>query len=68
MIKILDKIKVKQKRILITFWIVVTFFIGYINQINLPDGVEIVPCSGLCFVTESLTLSDDGKVIETKYH
>ena len=42
MIKILDKIKVKQKRILITFWIVVTFFIGYINQINLVVPLFLV--------------------------
>ncbi|MFH1458117.1 MAG: HDIG domain-containing metalloprotein [Candidatus Omnitrophota bacterium] len=35
MIKIIDKTKIKQKRILILFWIVLAFFISYMNQVNL---------------------------------
>lgn len=42
MIKITDKIKIKQKRILIAFWIAFTFFIAYINQVNLVVPLFLV--------------------------
>jgi len=42
MIKITDKIKIKQKRVLIAFWVALTFFMAYINTVNLVVPLFLV--------------------------